>query len=236
MLRRSFALFFLLAALSGFAAEYSIADEGKSVIKGKVTDVEGRAIEGSMLFVYNSANVKRPADFISARTDKEGRYRMVVPAGRYWLVARSKNTEDYGPLNLKDRHSGDPREAELVSDTEVEIDFVVADLMEAIKIKRGERERPVKITGRIIDEKGSAISGAYAIANRIKEVQGVPDYLSAWVDSEGRFTMYVPRGRYFIGSAVSFPPARDYSVDREADIDADTSLDITGKTRESLSE
>jgi len=235
MFQRSLALFFILAALYGAAAEYSIADEGKSVLGGKVTDMEGRAVEGAMVFVYNSPNVKRSADFISGRTDKEGLYRMIIPAGKYWLVARTKYTEDYGPLTLKDRHSGEPRETELASDREIRIDFVVVDLMEAIKIKRGERERSFKITGRIIDEKGSPVSRAYAVANRIKDISGVPDYLSAWVDHDGRFTMYLPRGRYFIGSAESFPPARNYSIDRETEIDADTIMDITRKSPESLS-
>ena len=105
--------------------------------------------------------------------------------------------------------------------------------MEAMKIKRDERERPVKITGRILDEKGSPITGAYAIANRNKEITGVPDFLSAWVDHEGRFTMYVPRGSYFIGSAVSFPPGQDYSVDQESSIDADrTEVDIIRRSAE----
>jgi len=54
MFQRSLALFFILPALYGAAAEYSIADEGKSVLGGKVTDMEGRAVEGAMVFVYNS--------------------------------------------------------------------------------------------------------------------------------------------------------------------------------------
>lgn len=228
--RRSIALLFLLAALSGCAAEHAIADDGKAVIRGKVSDVEGRAVEGAMVFVYDSPDVRRAANFISTRTDKDGIYRMVVPAGRYWLIARTKHTEDYGPLMLKDRHSGDPAETELAPDREAETDFVVADLMEAMKMKREERERPVKITGRITDEKGSPVSGAYAIANRKQEIARVPDYLSASVDSEGRYTMYVPRGRYFIGSALSFPPGQDYSIDQEAGIDADTTMDIIRKT------
>lgn len=236
MLQRSIALFFFIVALSVFAVQYSIAaDEGKAVIRGKVSDVEGKAVEGAMVFVYDSPDVKRAANFISARTDKEGIYRMIVPAGRYWLIARTKNTEDYGPLMLKDRHSGDPIETDLASDREAETDFVVADLMEAMKMKREERERPVKITGRIIDEKGSPVSGAYAIAHRKKEISRVPDYLSAWADSDGRFTMYIPRGRYYIGFAVAFPPGQNYSLNHEAGIDADTTMDILRKTPESPS-
>lgn len=236
MLLRSIALFFFIVALSGFTVQYSIAaDEGKSVIRGKVTDVGGRAVEGAMVFVYDSPDVKRAANFISARTDKEGIYRMIVPAGRYWLIARTKNTDDYGPLMLKDRHSGDPIQTDLEPDREAETDFVVADLMEAMNMKREERERPVKITGRIIDQKGAPVSGAYAIANRKKEIARVPDYLSAWADRDGRFTMYVPKGRYYIGLAVAFPPGQNYSLNEEAVIDADTTMDILRKTPESPS-
>lgn len=230
MFRLSFVLLFLLAALPVSGAEISNSDNRNSVLKGKISDMEGRAVEGAMVFVYDSPDVKRAANFISSRTDKEGTYRIVVPAGRYWLVARTKSSEDYGPLMLKDRHSGDPVETDLAPEREAETDFVVADLMEAIKMKRQERERPLKISGRITDEKGSPVSGAYAIANRKQEIARVPDYLSTWVDSEGRYTMYVPRGRYYIGSASSFPPGQDYSMNEETGIDSDTTMDIIRKT------
>jgi hypothetical protein len=107
------------------------------------------------------------------------------------------------------------------------MDFVVADLKEAIRMKRESMERPFKITGRIIDENGTPVRSVYALANRNQELVGIPDYLSAWVDREGRYTLYVPGGKYFIGGAQIFPPGNNYFIYSETTIDADTSdLDI----------
>jgi hypothetical protein len=208
--------------------------EEKPVLEGRVLDMEGRAVEGAMVFVYDSPSVKGPADFISARTEKDGLFRMVLPPGRYWLVARLKKTEGYGPLMPGDKHSGEPVEVELPPGGEVERDFVVGDLRDAIKIKEKTREGPVKISGRIIDEKGSPVREAYVLANRNEKVTGIPDYVSAWVDHEGRYTLYIPRGRYYMGSAVTFPPGQDHFMNGEMTFDVDKSdVDIVRESRDS---
>jgi hypothetical protein len=225
----------LLTAWSGLATDHSAAfAEERTVLKGKVSDAEGQTVEGAMVFVYNSPDVKRPADFISARTAQDGLFRMVLAPGRYWLVARLKKTEGYGPLMPGDKHSGDPAEIELGPGTEAERDFIVADLKDAIKIREKARERPVKISGRIIDENGSPVRRAYVIANRKEKGAGIPDYLSTWVDHEGSYTLYIPRGRYYIGSAVTFPPVQDYFAHGEMTFDGDRSaVDIVRKSDES---
>ena len=84
------ALLLLLVLWCGLAIDYSPAlAEEKPVLKGKVSDREGKAVVGAMVFVYDSPYVKRSADFISAATDTDGLFRMVLPPGRDWLVARS---------------------------------------------------------------------------------------------------------------------------------------------------
>ncbi len=218
------ALFLLLAVWYGLAVDYSTAPaEEKPALKGKVSDVEGRAVEGAMVYAYDSPDVKRPADFMSARTDKDGLFRMVLPPGKYWLVARLKKGEEYGPLMPGDKHSGEPVVLDLASGQEADVNFTVADLKDARKIRTKDQERPVKISGRIVDEKGSPVSKAYAIANRSSTVGGIPDYLSAWVDHEGHYTLYIPRGRYYIGSAVTFPPGQASFMEGQITVDADRS-------------
>jgi hypothetical protein len=219
-----YALFFLLAAWHCPPFDHvTVLAEGTSVLKGRVLDVAGESVEGAMVFVYNNPEVKREADFISAPTDSEGRFRMVVPPGEYWVVARLKKSEEFGPLMPGDKHSGDPEEIELATDSEEDMEFVVADLRDAIKMKKDAREGTVRITGRIIDEKGAPVKRAYVIANRKEEVSGIPDYLSAWVDKDGNYTLYVPEGTYFIGSADTFPPGKNYNIIGEIAIETDIS-------------
>jgi hypothetical protein len=157
-----------------------------------------------------------------------------LPHGKYWLVARLKKSKEYGPLMVGDRHSGDPEEIEIEPDSEVNMDFVVADLKEAIKMKREAVDRPFRISGKIIDKKGEPVTGAYAVAYKTKEMSRFPDYLSAWVDTEGRYTLYIPDGNYYIGGALTFPPDNNYFIHGEITVSSDESgIDIVKKPRDS---
>jgi len=201
-----------------------------SVVKGRVTDVEGTPVRGAMVFAYKNPDIRTSADFISAPADADGLYRMVMPSGKYWLVARFKRTEGFGPLMQGDKHSGDPVEIELASPGETDMDFVVADLKDAIRMKRESLERPIKISGRILDEEGKPVAEAYAVAYS-GEISRFPDFLSASVDTEGRYTLYVPAGKYSIGAARTFPPGHNYVIQGEMSIESDrTGMDIVMKS------
>ncbi len=208
------------------------AGQETSLLKGKVADISGKAVEGARVFIYDSLDVRRPAEFISSPADKEGLFRLVLPAGKYWAVARLKKTEGYGPLMPGDKHSGEPVEIELVSGGEVNKDFTVADLRETMRIKTRAKEGLVKISGRIIDGDGSPLKSAYAFANTGEQISGIPDYVSAWVDEEGRYTLFVPRGKYHVGCAFEFPPGQDHLAYGEMTVDADRpGVDIVRKSR-----
>ncbi len=209
------------------------AQEGEAaVLSGKIADSEGLPVEGARVYLYDSAEVRRSANHISAPTGVDGLYRMNASPGRYWSIARLKKTEGYGALMTGDRHSGDPAEIEIFPGKEITRDFVVTDLREAMKLKARERGRLIRISGKIIDEKGSPVPGAYAIAHRSRTLAGIPDHLSAYVDKEGRYMLFLPEGNYYIGSATSFPPGNDSVMNAQALIDADrTDMDIVRTSR-----
>jgi len=222
-------LFFTAALLIEYP---EIRAEGVTVLKGRVTDADGRAVEGAMIFLYAGQGVRRSADFISAGSNKDGLFRMVLVPGKYRAVARLKKVDGFGPLMPGDRHSGEPREIDIVAETETVMDFIVMDLKDAIKKHSKDREGAVKISGRIIDESGAPVPDTYAIANRNEKGRPLPDFMSAWVDSEGRFTMFLPKGRYYIGSSAIFPPGDDYVTDRELTVTSEKSdLEIIRKSR-----
>ncbi|MDA8241083.1 MAG: carboxypeptidase-like regulatory domain-containing protein [Nitrospiraceae bacterium] len=229
-----FFLFVYLFVLAAPAAGPDALAAEKSLLTGKVSDAAGRPVEGAMVFVYANASVRRSADFMSPPTDSDGVYRVFLPAGRYWAVARLKKTEGVGPLMPGDKHSGDPVEVDLTSENETGVDFTVADLKEAVGMRQKPREGSVKITGRITDEKGAPLVGVYAVVCRRKELSGMPDYLSAWVDDDGRYILYIPKGKYYLGSASAFPPGETYLMNGEIKADGDRSgVDIVRKTTES---
>lgn len=224
MLSQVFVFFFLLA--SAFA-------EQKPVLKGKIADSEGRALQGASVFIYDSPDTKRPVDLVSAQTGEDGLYHMTLPPGRYWVVARQKAAGKYGlgPLMPGDKFSGEPTELELAPGAERSVDFVLMDIMEYARQKKKIRADCVRIKGRLVDENGRPVRPAYAIANRQAKNSEMPDYLSAWTDEDGRYDIYLPRGKYHIGYATAFPPGNKYAIDRAVDAETDISnLDIIVKT------
>ncbi len=212
-----------LPVMSAGAAEQSSLD-------GRVLDTKGMPVEGAMVYLYAGSDVRRTANFISNRTDREGRYRILLPPGRYWAVARLKKAGGYGPLMPGDKHSGDPAEVEITPGGKARMDFTVADLQEAIRTRSKDRERAFRITGKIIDEQGAPQPGAYAMGNRTAVLLGIPDYLSLGADEGGRYTLYLPRGNYYIGAATVFPPGRDSLLKGPVSVDGDRAdVDIVKK-------
>jgi hypothetical protein len=214
-------LFSILPASNLFPAT-AIAEE-KSIFNGRVMDTEEKPVEGAEIFIYDSPDVKRPADFISARTDKEGRFQIVLPIGKYWAVARLRSGERYGPLLPGDKHSGEPVEIELAPDKEIKKDFIVADIREAVRTKQKIREDYIKIKGRILNKNGFPVKMVYAIADKNKVITEIPDYISAWTDNDGNYTLYLPRGKYYIGYATVFPPGQKYTLNKEVVFETDKS-------------
>lgn len=199
---------------SAIALEYS-------VMKGRVTDVEGNAVKGAELFIYKTSDTRRPADFISAGTDNSGQYTMTVPAGKWWAVARMRTGEKYGPLAMSDRHSGEPIEIELAAGRELDMEFKIADIREAARLVRKTREDYFRVTGRITDNNGVPAANVYAIAARSKDMPEIPSYVSAWTDETGEYTLYLPAGEYFTGYAREFPPPSPYHMTGKVTIEGE---------------
>jgi len=224
----------MLAVLFVSALYCSVnASAGESArLSGKVTDVEGKPVEGAVIFIYDSAVTRRQPDFISPGSDKDGRFSISLPPGRYWAVARARKDEKSGPLISGGRHSGEPMEIEMSLNGDLERDFVVADIREVARMTQKTRKDVIVIRGRVLDSEGKPVRMAYAIADKGEHFSGMPDFFSGWTDAEGNYALYLPRGKYFIGAAVSFPPYQGYSFDREVLIETDkVGLDIVIKPR-----
>lgn len=178
-----------------------------ATIRTRVLDVAGKPVAGAKVFVYDSADTRRPADFISPMSDPEGRAVLQVPPGRYWAVARLKRDGTFGPLMPGDRHSGEPAALEPAAGDELGIEFVVADIRDVGRKKQTVTAESLVLRGRIVDREGAPVAKAYVFARRSKEGGVVPEFLSAWSDSAGNYTLYLPvGGRYFLDAATKFPP------------------------------
>jgi hypothetical protein len=200
--------------IQGYYASSAVADE-KPELKGRVFDSEGNVLQGASVFLYDTHDIRRPVDLVSPQTDTDGRFRMLVPPGKYWAVARYKRSGRYGlgPLMTGDKFSGDPVEIELSPGEEFTLDFTVLEITEFARLKMKIREDTLKIQGRILNEAGIPVPMAYAIAHRVEKVSAMPDYLSAWTDNDGEYILYLPNGTYYMGASTKFPPDKGFLLD-----------------------
>lgn len=199
----------------------AFAAAGSLSLKGRILDGGGRPVSGAEVYVFNSADVKRPADFISEKTGSDGHFQLALPPGRYWTMAIQRQGEArVGPLGPADLFSGEPLLFEGEADKQVVNDFTIISLKEAALRNRKRNEELIKVTGLIIDSAGVPVAGAYAMADSSPKGQ-LPLYLSTWSEADGRYTLFLPKGKIFLGVARVFPPGNDYHLDREADFNDD---------------
>jgi len=214
---------FLVTAFSGWT--HSVAAEGFT-LRGKVLDTAGKGVEGAEVFIYNSINSRRPADFITAKTDSEGRYSIQLPKGDFWAVARVRQGEKFGPLSPNAKHSGEPLAIDSIVNGVAEQDFIVADIRDVARGQQKASEDYARVSGRVLDKEGKPVVSAYVIINKTSKLKAQPDYVSAWTDESGQYSLYIPPGKYFIGAVTDFPP--DSAMELSLPLNVETSQkDIT---------
>lgn len=215
------------------SAEASAEASASATIQGRILDTGGAPVEGAEASLYQSADTRRPADFLSARTGSDGRYVLVVPAGSYWLVARVRVASRVGPLGPGDRHSGPPESVTTRAGSVVTKGLIVADLKEAARRYRQARvhEDYVPLHGRVLSAGGEPLADHYVVASRAPQSAGLPEYISGWTGADGRYTLYVLRGRAYVAVATRFPPTLPSLEMRELLIgDDDNEFDLSPGT------
>ncbi len=222
-----FAALLLLATLCHSPA--AAGDTTGFVFTGRILDTRGRPVAGGEVFVYDSARTRRPADFITPKTATDGSYRIVLPPGRYWVVARVRSDERYGPLAPAGRHSGEAQEIEGTAGGEALLDFTVAEVREMARSQRKSDDECRSVTGRILDRDGKPVRDAYAFARKSKNDAGLPDFISPWSDDDGRYVLCLPPGTFFIGASTTYPPEDGVSV-MELSVDVNK-IDIANDIR-----
>lgn len=209
MKNRNLTIAILLLGLLAIFAGIQVPAYGLETteIHGVVTNADGIPVPGADVLVFDSKNVRRPADFSSTRTGSDGLYRVKVPPGKYWMVAVYRaNGALFGPLGSDDKHSGDPLPVNAEIGTPLKVDFTVRNLREAARMYRKQNSDLLTFSGDVLDEHGHPRSLVYVVADVKISVGEMPAYISAWTDEEGHFSLYLPPGEYQLGVANTFPP------------------------------
>lgn len=185
------------------------------VLTGRILDVDGKPVAGAEIFAYDSDSIRRPADFISARTGQGGRFSLTLPRQKFWALARVRSGDKFGPLLPGDRHSGEALLLEPIDTGELRQDFTVVNILEAVRQKQVIRTDYHSVTGRILDRHGKPAYNHYVFAQTERTVRGIPEYISAWSDESGTYTLHLPPGRYYLGASAIFPPPPGSGAGRE---------------------
>jgi len=173
-------------------------------VTGKLTDINGNPVSEGYLYAYSyGRSVLGPALAMSEPASRDGRYVLVVPPGKYTLVARKR---------LSGSFSGPLRNGDLTGRVEgvfTARSGAVPGVDVLLKVfKLGAAGNPAKIlntdtrvSGVIMDTDGKPIAGAHIFAYRDKLTRDPPDYLSSATGQDGRFLLSLPGGgRYVIGA------------------------------------
>ncbi len=193
----------IIVFFSILIAGFALAEN--RLLQGTVLDETGKPVAGAELFVYDSLKTKRPADFISPKTGPDGKFSMNVPVGKYWVIARLRQGEKFGPLLSGGLHSGEPLEIDLTEALQ-NVNFTVGDIRDLARAKEKRRSDMVSLSGRILDQAGMPVVSATVCVWREPLTDRLPDIVSAWTEAGGDYTLYLPPGRYSIAAATSFPP------------------------------
>ena len=212
----------LNAALPAFAVDTHL-------LKARISDIQGRPMEGAKLFIYDGPNVRRPAQFISSLSDRAGLLQIVLPPEKYWVVARFKSDGKYGPLMPGDKHSGEPFEVDMTAGGG-EAEFTVADILELGQKKRAGATDALRLKGVVADAQGIPVAQASVYAGRLNEFSELPEFISAWTGEDGRYEIYLPPGgAYYIGVSRQFPLKYQEGMLRTPPVDVgkiDIAIDI----------
>jgi len=193
--------------------------EENLTVSGKISSISGEPVAGAEVYLYSSGNTRKPADFISPKTSPAGIYRMVVPKAPYRAVARLKKGERYGPLMPGDRHSGEPVSIVPDEEKELTLDFTVADMQELAQRREKGRDELAEIAG-TVTASGKSIASIYIYARSGRLAATLPEYFSAWTGADGRYSLKLPPGHYFLGMATEFPPPENAAELKEVTISA----------------
>jgi hypothetical protein len=203
----------ILLVPQGLLAEENIT------ISGRISSIGGEPVAGAEVYLYSSANTRKPADYISQKSSPAGSYRMIVPKADYRAIARIKKGERYGPLMPGDRHSGEPVKVVPDDGKELTLDFTVADMQELAQRQEKDRGELGEIYG-TVSATGSSIASIYVYARTGRISATMPEYYSGWVAADGKFSLKLPPGRYFLGTATEFPLPENPAVLKEIMVSA----------------
>lgn len=168
----------------------------RSGLRGEIT-FQDAPLERAYLYIYQDAEkgFKGPGYLI--QPVEKGRFRVNLPPGRYWLLARKRlRGGQFGPIETGDYFNYYPGNPVTVAAGEVR--EVKIETITRLSMLEDDPAAPfVGVRGRIVDSGGKPVARLHVFAYRQAEMTGTPEFFSAPTGADGRFELALPEGGPF---------------------------------------
>lgn len=206
MIKKIIFLSFLTAVLSVTAIHAEIETgwiSGQIMIKDKVP------LSNAMIVFFDAKSGPPPSTDKYFRVpdgidevDSEGRFRVSLPAGKYYIGAIKRlSAEKAGPpldgdyFFISEDKEGNPMQHVIENGKEVKL----GTLAEAVPYKRSLPEGVTGISGTILDTAGKPVEGAILFAYYTETMTGLPTFTSYKTGKDGKYIITVDKGgQYFL--------------------------------------
>lgn len=192
------------------------AGEANAKISGNVTDENGKPVKDAYVYIYKSTARGEigPSDFISSQTNENGEFTLNLPQNEYFIIARKRaDGGNVGVLSTGDYSSPTGFKVTATSKEESKVTIKMTKIVEPMFFKKtGAEITKSGVKGRILDEKGNPVAGAFAIAYKEPDIKKLPDFASVPTMSDGSYTLYLPEGgKYYVAARITIkkPPEKD---------------------------
>lgn len=195
------------AYVYAYKSERSLPSPSHKILEGDASLPEEIPPEaGGSITDYGA--YRGPADYKSSKTDESGHYRLVLPPGGYYLVARRRLLKgfDRGPLGPRDFSSLVSPEISLKDRQTLIMGFKLIDLARDPLFYRyyTSRTGSTIIKGFLKNPEGKPVKGIFITADRRRRIGRKPEFISDKTGADGVFILYLPgQGKYFLGAKKS---------------------------------
>lgn len=185
----------LVPLLTSPRIESAAIEEG---VSGQIISDQG-PLSGAVVYAYTglSSNLKGMGYAVSSPTDEKGRYELSLPAGTYYLLARMRKEGGMaiGPLRAGDYMGYAAENPIRVSNGRVTlVSIPVLEVPEKVETLSISLFGQTSLRGRVLDQRGQAVSGVRAVLYSETQMLNRPDYVSQPTDEQGNFVLSFPHG------------------------------------------
>jgi hypothetical protein len=198
--------------LKEVGAEGSIAADGKTSVSGYLK-ADGQPVADAFIYVYTRGNaLTGPSYGQVTQSDEHGFFHLNLSAGQYWLSARRRSdgarVGDVNAGDLSGEYPGNPLSLETGQKLTLSSWPLRVVSESALEQKReiGKFSRTSTwLSGRVVDEEQTPLSGIYLFAYRDSRMIGKPDFISMPSAKDGQFIIYLDQGgEYYVGARSTF--------------------------------